>query len=487
MAFEAGKPITMLYDETFSTRDQLVSDLATPRPETRHCLIELPKEELEALEAGAKFRILEHSSGGAALCTKTKTYALEFLENSNTQLLGFAKSVKQDTLELAGEVVERLECKLFAQVRGQMFVKPAVGDTTRVRSIISEHELGPPRAATQASQEADGAQRKSRPPTETSLEYQVAASTSEIRKALAEGPYVEMDGGWKIIPPAFERELLDVALSAVTANGWDKQAVSPHALLEAVQNHFGEGGEQVMPSVQVLLKVLQSVLLTTAEASGTVPETQSTGQTQKEGATQKDSSGPDTGGNVSCGGTSTSIDVTGTQSAADVIKLDVEKVHLFEALQLIHTAPTQVRRRFGLPPPGPRQKRARVGGANAGAGREGDLLLSELATAFREVTGEEKSETDLIKMLGIRAYFDEIDGTVHALDVETLPLDPRARLKALFQMMSYWRPDMITKIVSPVICGAKPDAWMMKHTRQAFIEFEPGKEERFITRKFVGM
>lgn len=516
MAYQEGKPVTVLYDKGFITRDQAVSDLATPRPETRYCLIELPKEDLETLETGQRFRFQEHTSGGAALCTGDKTYSLEFLENSNTQLLGFARPVKdvepkdvepKDGVEAKdgvepkdGDASARLECHLFAQVRGQMFVKVTSGDTSRIRELVGQHELGPPKPAPGPG--GDAKRKRPPPATTASLEYQVAASTAELRATLAAGPYVECDDGWKFLPPAFERELLDIALSAVTANGWDKKAVDADALHRAVQEHFGEGGEEAVPSVQVLLKAMRSVIAKPGSAAGagaeaTVADTQATTapETQKNGNTQPDTTGTATG-EGGAGTDATAADTSGstggneaasTQQPDNCIALDVDRVHQFQALQLLHTAPTQVRRRFGLPPPGPRQKRARIWGGNASSGRDGALLLSEFLKAFREISGDEVSEADLLKRLGEQAYLDELEGTVHVLDVATLPQDPRARIKKLFEMASHWRPEKISKLVVPVLGGRKPDPWLMKHTRTVFVEFEAGKEERFITKKFPGI
>ena len=84
-------PCPCFFGNTFVSVDEsdaTSADFQAPKKENRWCLMEMPKEQIEALEAGQLFHIKAHGSGKAALCTATQTFKLEFLENSNPMYLG---------------------------------------------------------------------------------------------------------------------------------------------------------------------------------------------------------------------------------------------------------------------------------------------------------------------------------------------------------------------------------------------------------------
>merc|ERR1712187_960029 len=157
------------------------------------------------------------------------------------------------------------------------------------------------------------------------------------------------------------------------------------------------------------------------------------------------------------------------------IALDVDNVNKFQALQLLHSAPAKLRREFDLPPPPPRPKRPRVGAA--AAARDPPLQFAEYMKAFRAKAGLDVTEEDTLKLLGERVLYDEVEGTVQALDTASLPQDAKARLKKLFELQSHWRPEKLAKIMTPALANQKVDPWLMKWARTAFIEIEAGKGE----------
>lgn len=499
MALQPGCPLRMAFSTDFVGTDTDVADLAAPRAETRWCLLELPKEQLEALEAGARFSFREEAGGGAVLCSDAATFSVEFLENSNSLFLGAVActaEARQPPSEAAAageaasageaaasvpvadaELVTAPLCTIFAQCRGQLILKSAKVNAQRIRDLLAPHVLG--RApATPAS-----AGTEPLPPVTTELlEYEVAASPAELQAMLEEGPYVQHAGEWRLLPAALEREALDVAMTVVTALGLDPGAVDGETLLHEVQQHLGEPR---MPSLAVLRKALRSIMVDpaapAAAAAPAVAAAVAPGATPLEPAP--------TDGAVATileSGTASSTGAT-AKVPSGVISLDRAQMERCRALQLLRDPPSRVRERFQLPTLEPRPKRQRLGAA-VGTGREAPLRVEELVAAFRELADAEATSETVLKLVGDYALVDEFEATVHPLDVTTLPQDPRERLAKLFDLQSHWRSERMAGFILPVLGGGqKVDPWLMKWTRAVFVEIEPGGgEQRMLTRKFAG-
>lgn len=546
---DPGKPAIVSFDSGFVCRDQDVTDLSNPRQETHFILLEMPKDDLAALKAGECFRLQEHSNGGASLCTSKKTYGLEFLENSNSQFLGFMKpappvatppkegngdqdaadkakedATQKDTKQVEGSnenaapnnakeggaakdakqgdgtnekeasgnakescetqdakkvAAPSFQCQLFAHVRGQIFLKDANGDTSRIHELVSKNKLELESAVPRAPPSKDSGM------STASLQYSVAASAAEIKAFLDQGPYAEQAGVWKLLSPGYERQLIDISLSLITANGWDKKAVDGNALLQAVQDHLGDSGKELVPSLDLLKKILRNLCAIPQNAQ---KEAAKDAKDAQIAATQTDAAAE--GKTSEQVAAKTAAMETEVPISEDTISLDVERVHKFQVLQLLHDPPAQVRDRFEFPVPGPRPKRSRlVYAAPAATGKDQPLLLSELVSAVREVSGNDDAVTaeKVLATLGNTVRHDEMQGTVHVLDVNALPMDARERLKALFELQSHWQMDTIVQLVRPVLGSVKADVWVLKNTRQAFVEITPGKEERMLVKKFGGV
>lgn len=328
-----GEPVSLYYSSDFISLDQEVSDLRAPKPETRFCLLELPKDQLKSLQSGQTFAFRELSgsqvSGGGftALCTADATFGVEFLENSNTLLLGKvtpggdAEENKENAGDQGGS--DNLQrCTVFAQCRGQLFVKPEKPDLIKVRELLRPTAL---------SQEIRNDPKFY---DFASLQHEVASSTKELSTLLSEGPFVEVDGYWRLLLERLKREVLDTALTIVTAQGWQLEAVDGKALLEEVQKILPDG-EVSVPNLAVLRKVLSGV--------------------QKEALPKSD--------------------------AETIFVLDAEKVNLSRALQILGDDPHEVRQRFQLPPPV-----ARPASTMSSFHGAADLRLFGAWTAARQVS-----------------------------------------------------------------------------------------------------
>jgi len=436
--------------------DQEVSDLSQPRPETRWCLLELPKDQLEALEAGQRFYIQEFSGaeapgdGYAALCTANATFGVEFLENSNTILLGkVATPESASTADGEGstEKTEKTDgrCTIFAQCRGQLIVKPEKVDVNKVRELLAPSALGQVTGGKSAELFDTAA-----------LKYEVAAGASELITVLKEGPYVEVDGKWRLLPERLENEILDCAVTVITAMGWKPEAVDGKSLLEEVQTNV-RGGEASVPNLLVLEKALRSIIAKPGDKN-VQPDKEA-----KEKSAIESQPAPLPG----------------------VLAVDKQKMNLFRALQILREPAAKVRDRFGLPPPEPKKsanKRPRL--AQGAAVAAGALQVDEFAAAYRELTDTEATSEEVLKVLGNQAYVDEFEGTIHVMDVTALPRDAVARLKRLFELQSHWRPERLAALIAPALAGVKVDPWLLKNARQVFVELEPGVESRMLTKKF---
>jgi len=468
MAIAVNDAVPTFFGGSFVTVDEsdaTSADFQAPKKENRFCLVEMPKEQVEALEAGQLFHIKAHSgdTGAAALSTGENTFSLEFLENSNPMYLG---SVAEETAEnkarrlarepdketadketaenkdpnsegaVAGKEpdVPTKQCTIFAQCRGHLLLKPSFSDIQKVRDLLAPQSIDGqmPEGVTAAS--------SSEPMTTSFLQYQVASSPKELKTMLDEGPYVQRDGVWSWMPAAFEREVTDISLNLVSLNGWDVACVDVKALLHAVQQHFGEDGARYVPSTDVLLNALRGL------ASAPTAE-----KPAEEGK----------------------------------LALDSEKINLFQATQLLRESPSRLRERFDLPAPN-RAKRPKLGSATSVAGSSA-LQIEEFCAAFTSLTGKETTIEELCKIVGDRMYIDELDGAVHTLDVTTLPQDPRQRLKRLFELSSHWKPDRLASLIIPTVKGVKIDAWLLKFTKTVYIEFEKGKEVKMFIKKFAGL
>lgn len=431
-----GEPVSLYYSSDFISLDQEVSDLRAPKPETRFCLLELPKDQLKSLQSGQTFAFRELSgsqvSGGGftALCTADATFGVEFLENSNTLLLGKvtpggdAEENKENAGDQGGS--DNLQrCTVFAQCRGQLFVKPEKPDLIKVRELLRPTAL---------SQEIRNDPKFY---DFASLQHEVASSTKELSTLLSEGPFVEVDGYWRLLLERLKREVLDTALTIVTAQGWQLEAVDGKALLEEVQKILPDS-EVSVPNLAVLRKVLSGV--------------------QKEALPKSD--------------------------AETIFVLDAEKVNLSRALQILGDDPHEVRQRFQLPPPVARPagpKRPRLAAPVQGSA----LQVDEFLQVFKDLTSSDMNKESLLEMLATRAYVDEFEGTIHAMDATLLPRDPLERLKQLFELQSHWRPERLNSLMATSLAGQKVEAWLGKHARQVYMEFTPGEEVRMMTKKFA--
>ncbi|CAJ1380057.1 unnamed protein product, partial [Effrenium voratum] len=171
------------------------------------------------------------------------------------------------------------------------------------------------------------------------------------------------------------------------------------------------------------------------------------------------------------------------QPASCRFHLDQEKVNLFRALQILEEKPQQVREKFDLVPVArPPAKRPRIAGPSPGGNA---LQLDEFIQVFKDLTSKEVTKDELLKMLALRAYVDEFEGTIHALDASMLPRDPEERLDRLFELQSHWRPERLCSLLTPSLKETKVEAWLLKRVRQVFIELNPGEEVRMMTKKFA--
>jgi hypothetical protein len=486
MPLQEKTPVNTIFAESFMNMDEADAtggSFEAPKKENRWCLMEVTKDQLAALEAGTRFHIKEHSSkhGGvcrAALSMEDKTFALEFLENSNPMYLGNVHAVpgKQDAnaenkAELANKDgseakgKDTLQCSIFAQCRGNLFLKPSAGDSQRVRDVLMSQPI---EAA------ADGGRGAAI--TTSQLQYQVAASPKELQQILEKGPYVECAGGWCWTPAAFEREVIDASLNLIAVNGWDKAAVPVKDLFREVQRHFGEDH---VPSEEVLRSVFRGLVKSAPPVAAEKPaEDKKAADSEKVSAESVEKAAP------------TADSENAGLHKADELCLDPEKVNVFLATQLLRESPARIRERFDLSelviPPRP--KRPRLGNAPAAAGgREASLQVEEFVAAFRALTGSETTIEDLHKILGDSMYIDEMDGAVRPLDISVLPSEPRERLRRLFELSSHWKPERLSLLMAPSVNGVKVDAWLLKCTRVVYIEFEKGKEIRMMTKKFGGL
>jgi len=465
MALAVNEAVPTVFDKGFTNVDEVdacSADFQAPKKENRWCLVEMPKEQVEALQAGQLFHIKAHSmNSNAALCTGDHTFSLEFLENSNPMYLGSvseatAGEAGKDTAEnedpnaesaVAGKepAASSKQCTIFAQCRGHILLKPTVSDAKRLRDLLSPHSVD-------GGMEEGAAASASKPMTTSCLQYQVAASPKELKSLLDEGPYVENDGVWSWMPAAFEREVTDVSLNLISLKKWDLACIDVEALLHATQEHFGEDGARHLPSTDILLNALRGVACAPAAAKTSEGQTAESLPVLQEGK----------------------------------LSLDPEKISLFQATQLLRESPSRLRERFELPAPASRAKRPKLGAASSAAGTSA-LQVDEFCAAFSALTGKETTIEELCNILGNCMYIDEMDGAVHCLDVTTLPQEPRERLKRLFELSSHWKPDRLQKIMTPTLKGVKIDAWIMKYTKTVYLEFEKGKEVRMVTKKFAGL
>jgi hypothetical protein len=491
MPLQEKTPVLTSFAESFMNMDEADAtggSFEAPKKENRWCLMEVTKDQLAALEAGTKFHIKEHSTkhGGvcrAALSMEDKTFALEFLENSNPMYLGnvYAAPGKQDpNAENKAELANKdgteapgkdpLQCSIFAQCRGHLFVKPSQGDFQRVRDVLMAQPI---EAA------ADGGRGAAI--TTSQLQYQVAASPKELQQILEKGPYVECAGGWCWTPAAFEREVTDAALNLIAVNGWDKAAVPVKDLFREVQRHFGEDH---VPSEGVLRSVLRGLVKSAA------PVEVEKATEDKKAAEDKKADEKVAAEGAEKAAPPTASSETARPPKAGELCLDVEKVNVFQATQLLRESPARIRERFDLSAVviPPRPKRPRLGNAPAAAGgREASLQVEEFVAAFSALTGTETTIEDLHKILDDSMYIDEMDGAVRPLDISALPQEPRERLRRLFELSSHWKPERLSLLMAPAVTGVKVDAWLLKCTRVVYIEFEKGKETRMMTKKFGGL
>lgn len=483
-ALEGDNGLAVFFAKDFVSTDQNVDDIraGVPQADTRWCLLELPKDQLEKLQAGATFKfqqgsssqpgLVERQGGPAKLCTENATFNCEFYENSNSLFVGVvftpeatqpaAAPTQQEGCD-ASEATPTTSagepwCDIIAQCRGQMMPKAATPDNARVRDLLMPHSLGQiPRPHKMTTQQ---------------LEYEVAASSVELKSLLAKGPYVEHEGGWRLLPASLEREIIDAACTVITAQGWDPAIVDGERLLSEVRNAIAdpsEDGMLALPCFAVLRKALQSILAAPKQHEETDKENQA-GDKNVESVPDK-----------------LKVDDMNT------LVLDREKMNMARAVLLLRDPASKVRERFQLERPAKRARVAGAGGAGAGLMADGGpdgppLQFDEFAKIFVEITGKEATPEEVMKLISSSAYVDG-DGSIHPLDVNALPQDPNERLLRLFELQTHWRPERLSVLLEPSLpAGTKVEPWLMKLTRQVFVEIEikEGQKEevRMMTKKF---
>ncbi|CAE7675172.1 Aspa [Symbiodinium sp. CCMP2456] len=256
-------------------------------------------------------------------------------------------------------------CNVFAQCRGQLILKPEKVDMNKVRELLRPSALG---------QVAAEDQQKLL--TFQELQCQVAGSTAELKQVLHDGPYVELDGKWRLMPEKLKTQILDTALTVVTAHGWALQAVDGPSLLEEVQKTLPDG-EVSVASLGVLQKALASVVATSPGAEA--PE-------------------------------------EGEEAGSSTFKLDPQKISGFRALQILREDPQEVRRRYELPPPVPQKlgiKRPRL--AKTVMPGSGALQVDEFLQIFKELTNTDMTSDQVLQAVCEgSAYVDEFEAGLFA-------------------------------------------------------------------------
>mmetsp|Transcript_42230 Transcript_42230/g.106377 ORF Transcript_42230/g.106377 Transcript_42230/m.106377 type:complete len:485 (-) Transcript_42230:65-1519(-) len=475
-------PVPANFADNFSSTDQDVKDLTAARPETKWCLLELPQDQLDALEKGSTFYFQSQEGGvglddgGAVLRADSATFGVEFLENSNSLFLASISNVDPKDSEALpganaaeGETKHDFKCTVFGQVRGQLITKPTKINVSRVRDLLATTEMG------SNSKAGDSVPSVSH----DALQYEVAASPKELQAVLEEGPFVLVDGAWRLLSASLERDIIDTTVNLVAAMGWNFEDIDSDALLKQVQQHLGV---EVVPSLAVLQTALRTLKGDKSAATDSVATTVVSSSTLASPSKPTQSSAP----NVADTGNETGDK---TPIAKGRLSLDKAKIDVFKAVQLLRMPPSQVRERFQLPPLQPRPKRARHGTSAAVRDTNGPALqIEEFAAALQELLGiaEKPSIEEVWKVLGDQAYADEFEGTLHWLDTTSLPQDSQQRLQRLFELQSHWNPGRLAALVAPTLgAGIKVDAWLMKHTRAVYVELVQGKEERLIIKKFA--
>merc|ERR1712151_391287 len=116
-------------------------------------------------------------------------------------------------------------------------------------------------------------------------------------------------------------------------------------------------------------------------------------------------------------------------------------------------------------------KRARVGVVPGAGGRDtAPLSVAEFLEVYQEVIGaDEVNEEEMLKTLGESVVIDEMERTIHFLDVSSLPMNPHEKLKRLFELQTHWKPEVIGALVGPALKGQKVEPWLMKWTRAVFV------------------
>jgi hypothetical protein len=436
---------------------------------TRFALLELPPDELEQISEGQHFYFRSRTAGeqedSGCLCTGKATYDIEFHENTNSLLLALPTGLDAEGKQLEGE---KPLCTIFAQCRGTLVLKPTPPDLQRVKDLICPHEFG-------AETEGD-------PVTTNQLKYEVAASAGELQRILEDGSFVENSNEWFWLPNSMEREIMDTTFSVVQAFGWNARQIDPDLLLNEVRKTLGESGAKLLPSLPVFKKILRGVILSKealAKEAAAKADLSKGDNKENHGVTQTQE------------GKGSAIPAEAAQDDAgpETWALDLSKAAFFSALQILRKEPREVRISYGLEAPVPRSlpgstKRPRL----AAIGMDSPLRVEEFVKIYQQESGDEEATAEsLEKLLKNQAYIDLLEGTVNPIDMVALPMEPRLRLKRLFELLSHWKPDVLEALMQPAMGTAKVAPWLMKTTRTVFVEIEKGSEVRLLVKKFASL
>ena len=179
------------------------------------------------------------STDEAVLCTSDKTYALRLAESSNNFLLA-PKTAKKRPLDDALEAVadaalnpaaaENAESLRVQASAGAYF--ELIRSAPRTGSLLALLSAWP-HGGSEAEQDAATADEAGSGETAAvkrrlslaELETAVQSSAVELRRALQEARALEVDGGWCVLDPQLELDILECILSLCVEHEWPLSAV----------------------------------------------------------------------------------------------------------------------------------------------------------------------------------------------------------------------------------------------------------------------
>lgn len=153
----------------------------------------------------------------AVLCTKSKTYAIKFVGNSNSM---FLIPPSNSPCFIQDDDANDDKVSVIKLAPGNMELVEVSPKLDKLKQLLLERPFGPGEVDDAMMMDDDGTEKNLALYTWSDLVNIIQASDEELRKGLESLSAIEIDGYWRIVDESYLDMILRMLLNNCVLNGW---------------------------------------------------------------------------------------------------------------------------------------------------------------------------------------------------------------------------------------------------------------------------